>query len=314
MSTWFWILLAVAALLILLVAMPIRRSLAAKNAAETAAPPIGEFLELPSGRLHYVDEGDGPPVVLVHGNGGTLRHFTHSVVAPLSTDRRVVAIDRPGTGYSAVPPNGDHSLKAQARILKDALDRLGISDPVLVGHSLGGSLALRFALDYPNAAKALVLLAPATRAFSSKPPFRDDAVTSALARKAIAWTIAIPAAVKAREETLSAAFAPAIAPDDFVLAGGGVLTLRPGQIETMLADTAALQPSLEDQQERYGELTPPVTILFGDTDGILEPAEHIDHLRAALPELDVQMIEGGGHMLPITAPDAVVRAIRAAGL
>src|SRR5882762_689756 len=116
--------------------------------AETLAPPIGRFIEVDGARLHYLDRGTGPVVVLVHGLGGNLRNF-YGLVYKLAAGCRVVAVDRPGSGYSTV--SGEHpTLSAQATIIARFLHRLGLDRPLLVGHSLGGALALALALDHPD--------------------------------------------------------------------------------------------------------------------------------------------------------------------
>src|SRR5579863_10522110 len=67
---------------------------------EIAEPPLGRFLELDGERIHYVDEGAGPPLLLIHGLGGQLRNFTYALVGRLANEFRVIAVDRPGSGYS----------------------------------------------------------------------------------------------------------------------------------------------------------------------------------------------------------------------
>ena len=314
METFLWIALAIVLVLALTLLNLVRRSYRSKGVAEQAAPAQGRFLDLPTSRLHYVEKGpsSGTPVVMLHGNGGTARHFTHSLFDALPADMRAIAIDRPGSGYSTPRADGDARLGAQAATIAAAIEKLGLEKPVLVGHSFGGSLALRIALEHPGLVRALVLLAPATIPFTPKPPIGGDAIENAFARKAVAWTVAVPAAAKAGEKMAAAVFAPHPVPEDFAIEGGGVLTLRPGQIVAMLTDTAVLQPGLRAQQDRYGELTLPITVLFGDTDAILDPEAHIDALRAAAPQTVAQRVSGAGHMLPITAPQEVAAAIRAA--
>ncbi len=92
-------------LLLLLIAVCALVGFAAYTArrVETADPPRGRFLELDGCRIHYIDEGAGPPLFLIHGLGGQLRNFTYALVGRLSDEFRVIAVDRPGSGYSTRP-------------------------------------------------------------------------------------------------------------------------------------------------------------------------------------------------------------------
>src|ERR1700691_3164834 len=77
---------------------------------EKLLPPCGHFIEVDGARIHYVDEGCGPPLVLIHGLGGQMHNFTHSLLDRLKRDHRVIILDRPGSGYSTRPPHGSAAL------------------------------------------------------------------------------------------------------------------------------------------------------------------------------------------------------------
>ncbi len=186
------------------------------------------FLEVGGVRLHVLERGAGPPVVLIHGLGGQIGHFAHSLVPRLDGDFRVVAFDRPGSGYSSPAAGG---VREQAAILAGAIRALKLGKPLIVGHSLGGAVALAIALDHPDCVGGLALIAPATHPIASAPAlFRSLVIRSPLLRRLYAWTAAAPAALLARPIFFKAAFAPERAPADFGSAGGGLLALRPRNI------------------------------------------------------------------------------------
>jgi pimeloyl-ACP methyl ester carboxylesterase len=106
--------------------------------------------------LHYVDAGDGPAILFIHGLLGSHRSWTH-LVDELAVDHRVVAPDLFGHGASA-KPMGDYSLSAHAATLRDLLDHLDIESATLVGHSLGGGIALQFSYLFPERVDRLVLV------------------------------------------------------------------------------------------------------------------------------------------------------------
>ena len=103
--------------------------------AEQYLPPVGQFAQLGDTRLHYLDQGSGPTLVLIHGLAGNLQNFTYGVAKPLSQHFRVLTVDRPGCGYSTRENGADASLEAQADTIVSLLDHLNIESAVLVGHS-----------------------------------------------------------------------------------------------------------------------------------------------------------------------------------
>ncbi len=305
-----------AAALAALVALAFRR----RRAAERIAPPLGERItvETPHGAgvLHYAAFGaprpDRRPVVLIHGAGGSLRHFTHTLTDALAETDRVIAVDRPGAGYSAPPALDALTLSRQADFLRRGLAALDVRNPVLVGHSFGGSVALAYALDHPDDVAALVLLAPGAYPFTPKPPAPQQPVTSALARKLLAWTVLGPAVESARDQIAGAVFSPQTPPSDFNSAGGAALATRPEQLLAALTEQATYQEDLGAQAARYGALTLPITVLFGERDAVGDAATHADPLAAAAARACVVRLPTAGHMLPYAEPDACLDAIRAA--
>ncbi|MCH8948778.1 MAG: alpha/beta hydrolase [Chloroflexi bacterium] len=116
----------------------------------------GTFLNIDGDLIHYVEAGRGLPVVLVHGWNGSTFSFRY-VISELARQYRVIAIDLLGFGYSARPANGDYSLSAQAKLVSVVLDRLDVEHATLLGHSMGGAVAMRVAVGNPDQVERLVL-------------------------------------------------------------------------------------------------------------------------------------------------------------
>ncbi len=127
--------------------------------AESAYPPRGQLVEVEGIRLHYLRQGAGRPVVLLHGAHGTTLDFASGTLPRLARDHDVLAFDRPGHGYSERPAREPATPEVQARLLREALASLDVRRPVLVGHSWSGALVLAYALDYPDDVAAVVVLA-----------------------------------------------------------------------------------------------------------------------------------------------------------
>jgi pimeloyl-ACP methyl ester carboxylesterase len=279
--------------------------------AQALAPPIGRFLEVDGARLHYLDRGTGPAVVLVHGLGGNLRNF-HALIDRLAATCRVVAVDRPGSGYSTMIFGAHPALRAQARTIARFCGKLGLDRAVLVGHSLGGALSLALALDHPDCVGALVLISPLSHVQHERPAvFKALEIHSATLRWLIAWTVMAPLGKLAHHATLEAVFAPESVPNDFDVASGGGLGLRPDSFIAASKDMITVSDELAAMTPRYPSLAIPVDVIFGRQDPILDHQAHGERLAAALPNARLHLIDGG-HMIPITVPDQIVHLIRQA--
>jgi pimeloyl-ACP methyl ester carboxylesterase len=279
---------------------------------EAAVPPCGQFLEIDGQRLHYIDTGGaGPAVVMIHGLGGTLRHYTYALVDKLTGEFRVIAVDRPGSGYSTRPVDVSARLGVQADTFAKFIRALGLKQPMLVGHSLGGALSLAIALDHPDCAGAVALIAPLTQAQDSLPePFLALDIASPLTRKIMAWTLAIPMSIRNAPKVLKIVFGPDAVPSDFPTRGGGVLGLRPDSFFSTSSDAVAVMEDLPGMMSRYSGLSIPLGMLFAKGDLILDYRLHGEAMRQQCPSLDLVLLEEHGHMLPLTAPDATADLIR----
>lgn len=277
---------------------------------EAALPPLGRFVEVGGARIHYVDRGDGPTLLLIHGLGSNMRTFTHSVLDRLVGEFRVVVMERPGSGESSRDPRADARLRSQAETVSAFIHALGLDRPVLVGHSLGGAVALVVALDYPEQVRGLALIAPHANVQETVPAvFRRLLINSRTLRRLAAWTVATPSSILRRERVLDTLFGPDPVPPDYATAGGGLLALRPKSFCTASEDLVALRGEMPAVVDRYPELRLPVGILYGTGDRVLDHRLHGIAVASKINGAELELIEGG-HMLPLTAPDMVAELVR----
>ncbi|MGO9008010.1 MAG: alpha/beta fold hydrolase [Beijerinckiaceae bacterium] len=304
MTSFLWLIGAVVALLgLVLAGLALFAGWTARR-VESALPPLGRFIEVDGARIHYLDIGSGPAIVLVHGLAGQMRNFTHSLLGRLKSEYRVVILDRPGSGYSTRAPGASAAIGAQATTIARFIEALGLDRPLVVGHSLGGAVALSLALNHPDRVGGLALLAPVTHPPENvPPPFQGLAITSPLLRWLVAWTLAIPASIANGKSTLEAIFGPQPVPADFATRGGGLLSLRSRSFINASRDLMAANEDLADMPARYPSLVIPVGVLFGTGDRLLDPVTHGEALAAKLPSLDLELIEGGGHMILVASAD-----------
>ena len=278
---------------------------------EAALPPVGTFLDVDGARLQYVDRGRGPAILMIHGLGGQVRHFTHSLVERLEGEFRVVVMERPGAGHSARAPGASAAPRAQAETVASFIQALGLERPLVVGHSLGGAVALALAAEHPELVRGLALVAPLTGLEDAPPTaFRTLYVRSPAIRWLVAWTLATPAALLRRKAALAVIFGPERMPRDYPTAGGGMLSMRPRSYVAAATDLVAIRDDMPAIIARYASLRVPVGILFGTGDRILDHEVHGVAMRARVPNLRLELVEDAGHMLPVTRPDRVAAFVR----
>jgi pimeloyl-ACP methyl ester carboxylesterase len=309
------VLIAVAALLALAVLIVVGLALFAAfiaRAVEKAVRPLGNFIDLDGNRIHYVDRGRGPTIVMIHGLTGQLRHFTYALMDLLTDEFRVIALDRPGSGYSRRANAASARLTAQGDLIAKFIQTMGVERPLVVGHSLGGAISLAIALDHPECAGGFALVAPLTHPQDEAPaPFRGLVIQSNWIRKLVAWTIATPVSIRRGQQTLAFVFGPEKPPADFPTKAGGLLTLRPKNFIGASQDVIGVALDLPAMVERYSSIAAPIAILFGKDDGILNYQANGTLMQNKVPGLTVELMPGG-HMLPITVPKATAEFIKAA--
>lgn len=277
---------------------------------ERAFPPQGRFIDVPGARLHIVDQGEGPALLLIHGLAGQLANFTYGMVELLAKDYRVIAVDRPGSGYSVRLPGASATLSAQADVMAALIDALGLQRTVVVGHSLGGAVALMLAQRHPLKVTALALVAPLTQKPDNvSAAFRGLMIHQRWLRSFVAWTLALPATLARRDAVLALVFGPGTVPRDFATRGRGLLGARPSHFIGASTDLAAIEEDIDTLVAGYAHMALRVEVLFGRGDRILQPALQGQGLVAQLPGAKLTLVDGG-HMLPVTASALTAEFVR----
>ena len=119
------------------------------------APADATFVEVDGVHVRYREAGRGPAVVMIHGFGASSDSWT-TVMPQVAKDHRVIAVDLKGFGWTS-RPEGDYSPAAQAQLVWHLLDKLGVKDVALVGHSWGSSVALTMAVTQPERIRRVAL-------------------------------------------------------------------------------------------------------------------------------------------------------------
>lgn len=287
-------------------------SLVIAGKIDKALPAQGQWVEVNGGRIHYLAMGpDGAqPIVMIHGILAQLRHFSYALAERMAKDHRVILIDRPGWGHSTLSGKRP-GIPAQADMIAEALTKLGIEKPVVVGHSMGGAVSLALALRHPELPKSLALIAPFTQPVEQVVDTFRSLMVPARLRPIIGWTLSIPMGIRTGPQKSAQVFSPEPVPADFGVRGGGLLALKPASFQSGAFELSVANPEMQAQAPRYGEIKLPVAILYGRGDYLLDPALHGEKTAAAIPNAKLELVEGG-HMLPITNPELTERWLRGA--
>ena len=278
--------------------------------AEREQPPRGAFVEVDGARLHYLQFGSGSPVVLLHGNVVHSEDFVASgLVDRLARHHRVIAIDRPGFGHSTRPRGRLWTASAQADVIQHALETLGVSDAVVLGHSWGALVALELALHARSTVSRLVLVSG-----YYYPTARLDVALAAppaipLLGDVLRYTASPILARLMLNRTIKAMFAPQRVPAVFLPRLSRELLVRPSQIRANAQDAAFMIPAAAALRKRYAQLDVPTVIFAGQADPVVDPDAHARKLHAALPYSELHLLPGVGHMVHHAAPDDVADAV-----
>ncbi len=279
-------------------------------AAKAAVPKTGKMTKVRGGEIHWVESGQGRPIVMIHGLGANLRNFTYALTGKLDGEFRVIALDRAGCGWSTRDGAAQSTLPEQARMIAEFIEKEGLENPLIVGHSLGGAVALTLGLNHKNLIGGLALLCPATQPIEDTPEvFKGLDISSAGVRKLIAHTISGPLGLLMENKIFGVVFAPEPIAPDFWVKGGGKLGRSPGAFITASEDMVYSRESVAEVVGRENELTMPVGVLYAEKDEILDPKLHGEKF-AELSGADLKILPGRGHMIPLTAPDDCAAFIR----
>lgn len=282
------------ALLTFAIAVIRTRRIAAE--AERMVPPSGKFIDIDGNRIHYVEKGAGRPILFIHGLGAQLHQFRSTLFDKIE-GYRLIAIDRPGSGYSERVAGATGGLSEQALVVRHFIEALSLERPLVVGHSLGGAVALTLAVEHPQCLSGLALLSPYTHHTGAiAPEFAALYIPSPLKRRLIAETVAVPATQKHAQETLAFVFGPQSAPANYMTEGGGWLGLRSSHFYATSTDIVAIGNDYPRVQQKFGEIELPVGILFGTADRVLDYQKHGVEMIGRIPDLDLELAEGVGHM------------------
>jgi len=283
--------------------------------AEQEHPPRGAFLKVDGVRLHYLDRGEGTPVILLHGNAVRLEDWVVSgIIDRLAERHRVIAFDRPGYGHSERPRNRLWTPAAQARLLQKTFAQLRISRPVVVGQSQGAQVALALALDPDAAVRHLILVSG-----YFFPSFRLDAAMVApvalpVLGDVMRYTVSAVEARLMLKPMVKTMFHPQHVPEGYLETLSREMLVRPAQLRADTQDGVFMIPSAASLRKRYADLNVPTSIIAGEDDKVIDPASQSGRLHSELRDSTLRTFPRVGHMAHHAVVDELIALIdQAAG-
>lgn len=282
---------------------------AKKRSAEQENPPQGKFVDVDGVRLHYLDQGEGPALVLLHGNGVYSTDFAVSgLTEQAALPYRVITFDRPGFGHSSRPEATSWTPEEQARLLYKALHQIGIEQPLLVGHSWGTLVALAMALDFPHYVRGMVLVSgyyyPSARPDVPLMSTPAIPVLGHLMRNTVSPLIGRlmwPGVIKTM-------FSPAPVPERFDQMPVW-MALRPKQIGASASETALMIPAAARLSARYAELTLPIAVIAGEGDKVVSADHNAVRFHEEVQHSELIIEPGVGHMAHYADPHRIMEAL-----
>jgi len=258
--------------------------------------------------VSYVQEGSGPVLLLIHGMAGSLGTW-RSVIEPLARNATVLAVDLPGHGASS-PGGGDYSLGSLAAGLRDVLTTLGHDRATLVGHSLGGGIAMQFSYQFPEMTERLVLVSSGGLGLEVNPVLRAASLPGAnLFLSVTAEATRRASGIAAR--VLRATHAPSRPGLDELVRS--YVSLADADRRSAFLATVRSVVGLHGQTVHAGDRLYlaqdlPFLLIWGAEDPII-PVGHARAAHELLPDSTLAVFDGVRHFPQVEAPERFVTAL-----
>jgi len=257
--------------------------------------------------VSYLEAGRGPVLLLIHGMGGSSENW-RAVIEPLAKDHTVISPDLPGHGHSA-PGGGDYSVGGLAAGLRDLLLVLGHEHATLVGHSLGGGIAMQFAYQFPEIVERLVLVSSGGLGPEVSPLLRAAALPGA--GPFIAATAAAVGRVRSGLRRVEAVGLRPSTDVAEVLLGYASLAdpeRRAAFLATVRSVIGTRGQSVSAVDRLYLAEALPVLIVWGTRDPLV-PSHHSEHANRGIPGSRLEVFEGVGHLPQLEVPSRFVAVL-----
>lgn len=281
--------------------------------AEHDTPPVGQFIDVDGIPVHYIKQGSGPVLIMIHGAGGHVKDFTFDHVARFAKNFTVIAFDRPGHGYTPVLDRPGANLDRQSQLIIQASLKLGVKHAYVLGFSYGGALALHMATHCKDFVKGLVLVSAVSMPWPGKIHLNYRAMSKPFIGPALmAFSTAFFGDSYFRT-TYATVFKPHKAPDGYLDHVGVNMSVRFRSFVENARQLNSLYPQVIEQSKLYPMLDIPIELIHGAADTSVPSHIHAQEFIKIVPHANLVVIAGmghGTHQLAITQIEAAVNAMR----
>jgi len=260
------------------------------------------MVEVDGVRVHLRDEGEGPALLLLHGASASL-HTWDPWVRSLRWDHRVLSVDLPPSGLTGPHPDDRYDPAAYLALVEGVLEHAGVEEAVLVGNSLGGYIAARYAARHPHRVRGLVLISPAGYPQALPWPLRllaTPGVGRIHSRITPRWIVA---------RGVASAYGDPGRIRPGVVDRYWELVRAPGTREGLRHLARSMDDLRQREPEWVEDVTVPTLVVWGADDNFT-PVELAERWQEDLPDMELVILEGVGHVAMEEVPARSLEAVR----
>lgn len=269
----------------------------------------GNYIDVKGQQIRVYQTGSGPDILLIHGLPGCIEDW-ETIMPELSKKFRVTAFDRPGHGFSSANKL-KYNLEQNADFAFALIDKLKLNNPVVVGHSYGGSTVVEMAERNASNVKAFVSVSPVTSSMG-KPDTIFYILKTPVIGPASAWLVKLFTGCKMIREGLDEAFDPnqKDIPQGFADTRCMIFS-QPKVIKTLSHEEMTMRQDVKKMTPLYGNIKIPLFIVHGESDKVVPVSDGV-LLNKAVPGSKLTLLKNTGHMVQYARPAELIKVIEEA--
>jgi pimeloyl-ACP methyl ester carboxylesterase len=254
-------------------------------------------------------KADLPPIVFLHGASASLYDPVFSFRDKLDGRAKLLFVDRPGHGNSDKGGRENILPDGQADAIAILMSKRGVQRAIVVGHSLGGAIAVALAARHPELVSGLVLMSPAAYPWKGGVAWYYDVAGIPFAGSIFSALVAPPVGLIAIDRATKQVFAPNPRPDDYIEKTKAWQALSPIAFQHNARELAALSNWAESASLEYRGIKAPTVIIIGNADEIVSPEIHAAQLARNIRGARLIVVQNLGHKSDFVANELAVAAI-----
>ena len=274
-------------IIVILTLSQLRFDIPKEDLIKKYAPPPSSFITIGNQDLHFRDEGNGFPLVLIHGTSSSL-HTWDAWASILKEDFRIIRMDLPAFGLTGPNENHDYSLTAYVEFIDQLLKELDIDSCHIAGNSLGGGIAWAYALTHPDKVAKVILIDPIGYATNKPPTLGFRLAATPVVKELIRYVT--PRFMY--ERSLREVYADSTKISESLIDRYYELSLAPGNRDAFIA---RMNAPAEKASWDISQIRQPVLLMWGKEDRWI-PVSHVDSFKQVIPNASSVIYDNVGHL------------------